>query len=142
MNNHEVHKTRAETLDPAFAALIRHLLERELLDDTIVVCGGEFGRTPRINATGGRNHWPHGFTIAMAGGGIPGGQVIGETSPNPNPEAKDKAKDVKDPQQVANIHATVLQSLGIDFEQELMTPVGRPMIVSKGTPIKQLLNTA
>jgi hypothetical protein len=143
VNNHETHKTRAETLDPAFASLIRYLHERELLDDTIVICGGEFGRTPTINPAGGRDHWPHGFTVALAGGGIAGGRVIGETSPDPNPdpnpEAKEKAKDVKDPQQVANIHATVLQSLGIDFEEELMTPVGRPMIVSHGTPIKQLL---
>mgnify|MGYP002527251321 FL=1 len=143
LNNHETQKARAETLDPAFASLIRYLHERELLDDTIVICGGEFGRTPKINPSGGRDHWPHGFTIAMAGGGIAGGRVIGETSPEPSPEGKgkDKTKNVKDPQQVANIHATVLKTLGIDFEEELMTPVRRPMIVSEGTPIKELLKT-
>lgn len=139
VNNHETHKTRAETLDPAFASLIRHLHQHELLDDTIVICGGEFGRTPRINPAGGRDHWPHGFTIAMAGGGIAGGRVIGETSPTPDLEAKVKTPEVKDPQEVANIHATVLEALSIDFREELMTPVGRPMIISQGTPIKELL---
>lgn len=139
VNNHETHKARAETLDPAFASLIRYLHERELLDDTIVICGGEFGRTPSVNPAGGRDHWPHGFTIAMAGGGIAGGRVIGETSSNPDLEAKVKTPEVKDEQRVANVHATVLRSLGINFEQELMTPVGRPMIISEGTPIKQLL---
>jgi len=139
VNNHETQKARAETLDPAFASLIRYLKERELLDDTIVICGGEFGRTPSINPAGGRDHWPHGFTIAMAGGGIAGGRVIGETSSNPNLDAKEKTPEVEDPQEVANVHATVLESLGIDFKQELMTPVGRPMIISEGLPIKELL---
>jgi len=139
VNNHETHKARAETLDPAFASLIRYLRERELLDDTIVICGGEFGRTPKINPAGGRDHWPHGFTVALAGGGIAGGRVIGETSPTPDLEAKVKTPEVVDPQEVANIHATVLKCLGIDFTQELMTPVGRPMIVSQGRPIEPLL---
>ncbi len=74
-----------------------------------MLCGGEFGRTPKINALGGRDHWPQGFTMALAGGGIRGGQVIGETDP-------EGGRKVSDPRQVADIHATVLTALGIDPE--------------------------
>ncbi|MBP86942.1 MAG: hypothetical protein CMJ64_09520 [Planctomycetaceae bacterium] len=138
-NNHENHTENAKTLDPAFAALIRYLRDRELLDDTVIVCGGEVGRTPRINPYGGRDHWPYGFTVALAGGGIAGGRVIGETSPNPDPDAEDKTKDLANPHNTADIHATMLETLGVDFRQELQTPVGRPMIVSQGEPITELL---
>jgi hypothetical protein len=138
-NNHENHQENAKTLDPAFAALIRYLNEHELLDRTLVVCGGEFGRTPRINPAGGRDHWPHGFTAALAGGGIAGGRVVGETSPEPDLDAKDKTKDVKSPHNIADVHATVLEAVGIDFQQELDTPVGRPMIISRGEAIEELL---
>lgn len=138
-NNHENHTENAKTLDPAFAALIRYLRDRELLDDTVVVCGGEFGRTPRINPAGGRDHWPHGFTVALAGGGIAGGRVIGETTPEPDLDAKDKTKGLVQPHNIADIHATILEPLGVDFRQELQTPVGRPMIISQGEPIVDLL---
>ncbi|MBC8353144.1 MAG: DUF1501 domain-containing protein [Planctomycetes bacterium] len=138
-NNHENHRENAKTLDPAFAALIRYLNERELLDRTTVICGGEFGRTPRINPAGGRDHWPHGFTMALAGGGIAGGRVIGETSPEPDLDAEDKTKVLSDPHNIADVHATVLHSLGIEFEKELQTPVGRPMIISQGKVIRNLV---
>ena len=138
-NNHANHRDNAKTLDPAFAALIRYLNERELLDRTTVVCGGEFGRTPRINPAGGRDHWPHGFTMALAGGGIAGGRVIGETSPEPDFEAEDKTKVLHDPHNVADVHATILHSLGVEFEKELQTPVARPMIISQGKTIQELL---
>jgi hypothetical protein len=139
INNHEIQAERLATLDPAFAALLRDLKQRELLDQTVVLCGGEFGRTPRINPAGGRDHWPHGFSVALAGGGIRGGQVIGETSPNPRPENRDPQQDVKDPRNVADIHATVLQALGIRYKRELQTPVGRPMVISDGKVIGELL---
>lgn len=139
INNLETHKARAETLDPAFAALLKHLQERELLDKTIVICAGEFGRTPRINAASGRDHWPHGFTVALAGGGIAGGRVIGETAPEPALDEKDRLRDVADPRNIEDIHATVLHALGIDFEQELQTPIGRPMAISSGQVIRELL---
>ncbi|MEO8495534.1 MAG: DUF1501 domain-containing protein [Planctomycetota bacterium] len=138
-NNHSNHRENAKTLDPAFAALIRYLDERKLLDRTTVVCGGEFGRTPRINPAGGRDHWPHGFTMALAGGGIAGGRVVGETSPEPDLDAEDKTKVLHDPHNIADVHATILQSLGIDFTKELQTPVGRPMIISQGQVIPELL---
>jgi hypothetical protein len=141
INNHEIHHERAAILDPAFAALLDYLVDHELLERTVVVCGGEFGRTPRVNPAGGRDHWPHGFTIALAGGGLAGGRVIGETSPQPpdGAEARDVALHVRDPRPVADIHATVLSALGVDYRQELMTPVGRPMIISEGQVIRELL---
>src|SRR5262249_9904555 len=80
-NNHALTRKRVEILDPALAALLRDLKERKLLERTVVVCMGEFGRTPKINPLGGRDHWPNGFSLALAGGGIRGGTVLGETDP-------------------------------------------------------------
>ncbi|MDX1946204.1 MAG: DUF1501 domain-containing protein [Pirellulaceae bacterium] len=126
-------------LDPAFAALLKHLKERELLDSTIVLWAGEFGRTPRRNPNNGRDHWPHGFTVALGGGGIRGGRVIGETSPDPKLSETDRLQDLTDPHNIDDIHATVLRALGIDFTVEHMTPIGRPMALSKGKVIDELL---
>jgi uncharacterized protein (DUF1501 family) len=140
VNNHEVHRELAKTLDPAYAALLRYLHDHQLLDSTIVLWGGEFGRTPRINPLGGRDHWPHGFTIGLAGGGIRGGQVIGETSPAPPKESTDWTQFVKDPRSIGDIHATILQALGISFDKEILTPIGRPMKLSEGTVIRELLS--
>ncbi|MFO0819780.1 MAG: DUF1501 domain-containing protein [Pirellulales bacterium] len=133
--NHEGHRTQAEILDPALAALLRLLEEEQLLDQTIVVCGGEFGRTPRINPVGGRDHWPHGFTLMLAGGGFGGGRVIGATSPDPKGLDKPASEDVVDPYGVADIHATILHRLGVDFQAEHSTPIGRPMRFSDGKVI-------
>lgn len=139
-DNHEVQAAQVAKLDPAFAALIRQLKERGLLDRTLVVCTGEFGRTPRINPLGGRDHWPHGFSVALAGGGIAGGRVVGETSRDPNLDDKTKfADNVDQPKSVADLHATIQHRLGIDFTQELTTPIGRPMILSEGSVINELI---
>ena len=139
INNHETQASRVATLDPAFAALVRDLERRKLLDRTLVVWAGEFGRTPRINAAGGRDHWPHGFTIAMAGGNIRGGTVVGETAPEPLLDVKDKTINVKQPRPVRDVHATILAALGIRRDQMLETPVGRPMDITLGEPIETLL---
>ncbi|MBI2827414.1 MAG: DUF1501 domain-containing protein [Planctomycetia bacterium] len=133
-NNHEAHARLAQTLDPAFAALIADLRERDLLSRTVVLCGGEFGRTPRINALDGRDHWPHGFTVALAGGGIRGGQVIGETDP-------EGGRKVSDPRTVADIHATILTALAIDPAHEETSPAGRPIKFSEGMVIGGLLDS-
>lgn len=144
-NNHEVHAERISVLDPALTSLIRELKNRELLDRTIVICAGEFGRTPGrpgapgLNAAGGRDHWPHGFSVLLAGGGIRGASVLGETSPEPAMDPSDHEKDVRDPCAVEDIHATVLHALGIDHTEELITPIGRPMALSKGRVLRQLL---
>lgn len=142
INNHNLQAGQIEILDPALAALIRNLKERDLLKDTVVVCGGEFGRTPTLNSAEGRDHWPHGFSMVMAGGGIRGGQVVGKTSANPKLDPKNRLQDLKNPKSVEDIHATILKSFGIDFEQELDTPVGRPMIVSQGKVISELLQSS
>ncbi|MBW3598228.1 MAG: DUF1501 domain-containing protein [Planctomycetes bacterium] len=140
-NNHEIQTSRVKELDPALASLIRMLKERDLFDETIVLCGGEFGRTPNINPAGGRDHWPHGFSVLLAGGGIRGGVVLGETDPeggkleHPEEFEMSPGKGI----QVANIHATVLHALGIQYKKELMTHVNRPMAISKGDAIPELL---
>lgn len=149
VNNHNFCKTQNASLDPAFAALIRDLKERKLLDHTLVVCGGEFGRTPSINPGGGRDHWPTGFSYALAGGGVRGGQVIGET--NPDAAKDDKAamlmmaqrggteKFVKDEVTVENLSATLLHALGIEYDKLGQTPIGRTVKHSAGQPVAKLL---
>jgi len=139
-NNHELQAGRIDILDPALASLIKELKKRDLLDSTIVVCGGEFGRTPWVNPVGGRDHWPHGFSIAIAGGGIQGGRVVGASSPNPKRDgnAEGRIKELQNSHPVEDVHATIYDALGIDYEQELDTPVGRPMQICKGKPITEL----
>jgi uncharacterized protein (DUF1501 family) len=131
-NNHEICTRLKGVLDPAFAALVRDLVKRDALKDTVIVCVGEFGRTPQVNALAGRDHWPHSFSAALAGGGIRGGAVVGESDPS-------GGKKPKDEQPIANLHATVMHALGIDWEKNLRGPLGRTVPRSAGTPIKALL---
>src|SRR5262245_2011167 len=79
-DNFERVKELCGTLDAAFAALLVDLKDRGLLDSTLVVCQGEFGRTPKINGTRGRDHWPQAWAVALAGGGLKTGQAIGKTT--------------------------------------------------------------
>jgi hypothetical protein len=132
VNNHQICAGNLKVLDPAFSTLIRDLRTRGLLEKTLVLCMGEFGRSPGINAAGGRDHWPTGFSLALAGGGIRGGQVIGAT----DPEGK---KPPEDPVKVADLHATVLSALGIDHQKVNETPIGRTVRFSEGEPIGALV---
>lgn len=132
VNNHETVKGLLKTLDPAYASLLKDLRDRGLLDRTVVLCGGEFGRTPKINLAGGRDHWPNGFSLALAGGGIRGGTVLGAT----DPEGK---KGPESPVSIADIHATLLKAVAIDPAKELETPIGRPIKLSEGKPLAALL---
>jgi Protein of unknown function (DUF1501) len=132
VNNHEIHKNRVADLDPAFAALIRDLDRRGQLGRTIVLCGGEFGRTPNINKLGGRDHWPNGYSVAIAGGGLKGGIAVGETDP-------EGRKDPSRPACIADVHATVLTALGLSPGMENVSPVGRPIKLSEGKVIGELL---
>lgn len=134
VNNHEIHARQAALLDPAFAALIADLHERDLLARTVVICGGEFGRTPRLNPFEGRDHWPQGFSLALAGGGLRGGQVIGATDP-------EGSARVDHPQTFADVSATVLAALGLDPARENVSPAGRPIKLSEGTAIGELLES-
>lgn len=131
-NNHALHRDRLNILDPAFSTLVRDLRERRFLDHTVVLCAGEFGRTPRMNFAGGRDHWPNGFSVALAGGGIRAGAVIGATDP-------EGAKDPTDPVSVADLHATVLGAAGINIAMVNQTPIGRTVRFSEGRPLPALL---
>jgi hypothetical protein len=130
-NNHTLTRKRVEILDPAFAALLRDLKERALLERTVVVCMGEFGRTPKINPLGGRDHWPNGFSLALAGGGLRGGTVLGETDP-------EGVKEPTNPVTVGDVHATVLDAVGIEYGKVMTTPIGRTVKLSEGKPIAAL----
>lgn len=131
-SNHGGHQTQAAILDPAFATLTADLKERDLLDSTVVLCIGEFGRTPSINPVGGRDHWPKWFSCVVGGGGLTAGRLIGETDPLGK-------KDATDPIEVKDLYATVLQTLGVDYAEEFITPIGRPIAFSDGTPIERLM---
>lgn len=131
-NNHAIHRKNIAILDPAFAALLADLKQRDLLRRTLVLCLGEFGRTPKINPVGGRDHWPNGFSAALAGGGIRGGTVVGATDPEGRQEPKD-------PIPAHNLHATVFAALGINPAKERRAPIGRPFRVSEGQPIRAIL---
>lgn len=140
INNHELQKGRTQILDPALAATLKELERRELLEHTIVVCGGEFGRTPLHNPAGGRDHWPHGFSMLLAGGRFRRGHVHGETAATPDRSIFDgKRYETLDPGSltegiitVPDLHATLLAALGIDPAEERMTPIGRPLKWSDG----------
>jgi uncharacterized protein (DUF1501 family) len=133
VNNHEIHAKLNAQLDPAFSALVADLDRRELLRHTIVLCMGEFGRTPRVNFAGGRDHWTSGFSLALAGGGLRTGHVIGETDP--------EGKATPDmPVPVEDIHATIFKALGLSPGHENIDPsTGRPIKLSSGRPIADLL---
>lgn len=132
-DNFEGHKVQNEQLDPALAGLVKDLRDRDMLDSTLVVCVGEFGRTPRINPLDGRDHWAKGFSAALAGGGVQGGRVVGAT----DPLAK---KDPQDPVNVEDLFATILTALGVDPRKEIVTPIGRPIKFSEGKPVLQLFD--
>lgn len=132
-DNHDRVGTLAATVDPAFATLITDLKQRRLLERTLVLWMGEFGRTPKINPNAGRDHFPRVFSVALAGCGIRGGQVIGSSSPD-GTEVQDRPIAVND------LLTTFCSALKIDPTRENMSPVGRPIkIVDGGTPIKELL---
>jgi hypothetical protein len=129
-------KRNSSIVDPAMGSLLRDLKERGLLDTTLVVWMGEFGRTPRINARGpkpGRDHYPRAWTSVLFGGGIKGGQVVGKTD-------AEGATVVERPISALDFMATVCKVLGIDYNKQNNTPNGRPIrIVDKGAkPLAEL----
>jgi hypothetical protein len=123
-------------VDPAMSALVTDLKERGLLDSTLVIWMGEFGRTPKINSRGakpGRDHYPRAWSTVLTGGGIKGGQVVGKTDAQ-------GATVLERPVSAVDFMATVCQALGIDYTKQNQTPIGRPVrIADKGAqPIKEL----
>jgi uncharacterized protein (DUF1501 family) len=133
-NNFDQVKQLCEVLDPAWSTLMRDLRERGLLDSTLVLWMGEFGRTPKINENAGRDHFPQAWSVVLGGAGIKGGQVIGSTNAGGD-EVKDR------PVKTADLYATILASLGIDPATENVSPEGRPIaIVDRGgQPIQELV---
>lgn len=124
---------RLPGLDQGLAALLTTLEERGLLDSTVVMVSGEFGRTPKVNVRGGRDHWPRAMFMVMAGGGIKMGQVIGAS----DDKGQGPAGDAIAPGDVAS---SLLHCLGIDFHKEYQTSIGRPiMIVRDGKLVPGLL---
>lgn len=120
-------------LDGALATLFRDLSDRGLLKRTLVLVTGEFGRTPRINKNAGRDHWGPAFTVAVGGGGLQGGRVVGRS----DARAERPAADPYGPEDLA---ATLYHCLGIDPNEEFYTPEGRPVkIVNDGKIIRELL---
>ena len=111
------------SLDRALSSLVEDLSDRGMLQQTLVVVMGEFGRTPKINSVGGRDHWPNVFTVALAGGGVRGGQVIGSSD-----RLGELAKE--NPVTPSDLAATIYTLLGIDPAHELNTSDGRPVRVS------------
>lgn len=124
---------RLPSFDVTVAALIEDLEERGLLESTLVVVLGEFGRTPKINSRGGRDHWSNAMSVLMAGGGTPGGVIVGAT----DKRGYSAVERVLSPE---NFASTVYYKLGIDPNKILYTPQGRPThLVSDPTPIDELL---
>lgn len=139
VNNHEGQKVGAQILDPAFATLITELRERDLLESTVVLCISEFGRTPRINPAGGRDHWPNWFSCVVAGGGFQKGLVLGETFGEVDEDRKAKPRP-SDPVTIPQLYATIMHCMGIDWAKEIITPIGRPIRFADGPPLAGLLN--
>jgi uncharacterized protein (DUF1501 family) len=119
--------------DPAVAALLRDLSDRGMLDKTLVLVTGEFGRTPRINKNAGRDHWGPSFTVMLAGGGIQGGRAIGSSDERAE-------RPTSEPHGPEDLFATIAHLLGINPQEEFLTPEGRPVkIVNDGKVIRSLL---
>ena len=125
-NFHVLKNELLPKLDAAMSSLLTDLDERGMLDSTMVLVTGEFGRTPRINKDAGRDHWGPSCAIAMAGGGVQGGRVIGAS----NERAERPATTPYGP---ADLMATIYHGMGIDPEREFLTPEGRPVPIVPGT---------
>ena len=133
----DTHQKNAERLktvlmpqmDQAYPALLKDLDQRGLLESTLVVWIGEFGRTPKINGAGGRDHWGHVFSAALAGGGIRGGQVIG-SSDKIGGHPKDGRVEPHD------VHATILHCLGYGSDTTMRDVEGRQIPATHGTIIR------
>lgn len=122
----------APTLDQSFSALLDDLGQRGLLDETLVVCMAEFGRTPRFNNRGGRDHWGYVFSVALAGGGIRGGQAYGASD-------RDGGQPKEGRVLPSDLTATILHQLGYPPSTEIHDSQGRPLAVSRGEVLGAIL---
>jgi hypothetical protein len=122
-------------MDCALSALIEDLEARGLLDTTLVLALGEFGRTPKVNGTGGRDHWPHCYTALLAGGGVTGGAVYGSSDETGSYPASD-------PVTPGDLAATIFWRFGIDPGTQIRDSLGRPFPAAEGSPIRELFGGA
>jgi hypothetical protein len=129
------HRELLGPFDQGFSALIEDLAQRGLLETTLVIAMGEFGRTPRVNTSGGRDHWPDCYSVVMAGGGVAAGSTYGQSD-------RYGAYPVADGVTPGDLAATVLWRFGIDWRDEIQDPLGRPMPLTEGGPIRMLFPTA
>jgi uncharacterized protein (DUF1501 family) len=130
-NQHRTHLL--PQADRALAALIEDLDARGLLDSTLIVAMGEFGRTPRINGDGGRDHWPDCSTVLLAGGGVCGGAVYGASD-------RSGAYPALDPVTPGDLAATIFWRFGIDPAAEIHDQTGRPHRLAAGEPLRRLFS--
>jgi hypothetical protein len=122
----------AKKLDDGLSGLLIDLQQRGMLDNTLVLCLGEFGRTPKVNKDAGRDHWPGAMSVLMAGAGIPGGLIVGAT----DPKGYYASENIYSPEDFA---VSVYTKLGVDPTQVLHASSGRPsQLVNGGRPIKEL----
>src|SRR5438552_4260357 len=119
-------------MDQAYSALLTDLADRGLLEETLVVWMGEFGRSPRINQAGGRDHWGHVFSVALAGGGVRGGQVYGGSDRIGGHPKEGRV-------QPQDLSATIFHCLGFHADTEIRDSLGRPLFLRRGEVIKQIL---
>ncbi|HTI49829.1 MAG TPA: DUF1501 domain-containing protein, partial [Planctomycetaceae bacterium] len=122
------HEYCTPSFDRSFSALLEDLADRGLLDETLVAVAGEFGRTPKINGTNGRDHWAHCYTQLLAGGGVRGGQVYGASD-------RQGAYVHDAPVTPDDFAATILHAFGLSEEMTIDDPSGRPVRISSGTPV-------
>jgi Protein of unknown function (DUF1501) len=131
-DNFERVKTLSKAVAPAFAALVSDLRARGMLERTLVIWMGEFGRTPKVNPRGGRDHFPRAFNVALAGGGIKGGQVIGSTN-------ADGTEVASRPVTVPDLFCSFYKALKINPRKENISTLGRPIkIMDKGEAVHEL----
>lgn len=132
-DNFNQHKNKLlPNFDKGFSALLDDLDQRGLLEETLVVALAEFGRTPKINAQAGRDHWAACNTVVMAGGGIRGGQIYGSSD-------RQAAYPASDPVRPEDLSATIYHLLGVDPQTVLHTPAGQAMLLTHGEPVHKLL---
>ena len=137
-NDKNVRDELAPVFDTAFSTLLEDLDQRGLLETTIVLAMGEFGRTPHVNPGAGRDHFPNCWSVVIGGGGIEGGQVVG-ASDERGAEVTDRMVTIGD------LHATIYKAFGIDWTKTYDTPIGRPIKIANsiddktGQPIKEII---
>ena len=132
-DNFPAHRNLLPPFDQAVAALIEDLEQRGMLETTLLVIGGEFGRTPKINKDAGRDHWPTCYTTVLAGGGVRGGIVLGES------DALGEAPKTR-PIHHQDVLATMYHLLGIDWKKAYSNEAQRPVeILNNGTPVREIL---